>query len=221
MHAGEWLTRDVHTCPRADLLERAAKGSSHKQPTAHAHIAGDGSIRLIRARVTVPSLDTERVRLVILEHGARVDGSLVPRADADHTVVVVQGKTEDSAQLLLRVMRFVLSTERAGARLKEALLVVGGSKNRRSAATREFVARALLAHFERSDSGQLVISVNSELSKDDREAALSLAEKLLADPAIRSSNARVHFAEREPLRSEIRAALPCAAATTGASAGGA
>jgi hypothetical protein len=145
----------------------------------------------------------EGVQLAIFEAGAgKLD--LPSSFDCSHTagaetIVVTQAEGELSVSLMYRVGSEIGALERAGKRIRRAVLVVGATSGNQWSAARVLITRALFTSMHAHGGGELsIVTIGAE--ETVRHELLALVEGLVAEHAPCSVTIRLRFERDEAPR---------------------
>jgi hypothetical protein len=148
-------------------------------------------------RITLPQRSyTRRVRLIVVEGGARaIDSHLLPE-ECEETVVVYQSKGELPVELALRSVRRIGMLERSGRGIGRAVVLMAARHDDQSMAARHLLARALLihVHIALAGAGELIFAVGGGADVDLRYELVGLVEALIGEPGCSSVPIRLRFA---------------------------
>ena len=162
-------------------------------------------MRLIAPPTTIPPRRSgARLRLVVVEDGARELDSRVPPDEGEESIVVAQASGELPATLALAVTGRIAALERSSRNIERAVVLIGPDCGVQVCAARWLVARALLTHMVVSGSGELVLAAPGA-GVDVRQDLLSLVEALLGE----------HERSAVPIRLQLREDAPRPARTSG------
>jgi hypothetical protein len=143
------------------------------------------------------------VRLIIVEEGAGKLDSHSPfggvQAVDSETILVTQAEGELSVSLMYRVGSEIGTLERAGKRIRRAVLVVGATSGNQWSAARVLITRALFTSMHAHGGGELsIVTIGAE--ETVRHELLALVEGLVAEHAPCSVTIRLRFERDEAPR---------------------
>jgi hypothetical protein len=123
--------------------------------------------------------DAPRVRVVVVEEGARTFASPAGAEEWDETIVVVQCASEPSSVFARRVMQRMADVTRSGRAIGSLTLVIGSRHDTQTVSARRLVAHAL-AMYEHAGSCEFALALPFA-TPTVREELLSFAGSLVAE----------------------------------------
>lgn len=136
-----------------------------------------------------------RVRLIVVEDGARAIDSYLSPEECEETVVVHQSDGELPVELARRIVGRIGTLERSGRGIGRAVVLMASRNDDQSMAARHLLARALIihAHVAPAGAGELIFAVGDGADVDLRYELMALVEALIGEPGGSPMPIRLRF----------------------------